>query len=415
MTTKELDLLRACREAWHETAWPTRIALGFFWWSAYLAIYDFPWVPFWEGSRINLFLGSCLVAGWLPTWWGRTGPLGHRIEGAVTAALFILGGLSAGLGSEPSTSVPRTALLLVSGISGFWVARWLLHTRARLVGLGWFLGVAAILYPAFKLGRIWDLGGMYMDPAHRHPMIGMLTILSVVPLTLLDITRPWLRWWSVGHLLALGALTVSLRTKIALLIPLAMGLARIGIRRTGTGILVLIGGLVLIGAGFLVAIEDRDYWSQGYRSIQYRLESVPFSLTVARANPWLGNGLLADREGYLAGYRMLLPDYPREVFRAYLKTLRTSENQYLTLLADLGPPFTILYFGSVLVLLFRGCRAVRAGARIGPYPGWPVILVLAGSLAHMLVFDTLLHPQLAFYFHLFLGLLPVEAGPGSSR
>ena len=88
--------------------------------------------------------------------------------------------------------------------------------------------------------------------------------------------------------------------------------------------------------------------------------------------------------------------------------LRTSENVFLTSLADLGFPFLILYSGALFTLLFMLLRAVFRPPPEYVFHPIALLLPIAGALLHYQVLDGLLHPHLSWFFHILLGLIPTS-------
>jgi hypothetical protein len=80
-------------------------------------------------------------------------------------------------------------------------------------------------------------------------------------------------------------------------------------------------------------------------------------------------------------------------------------------MAGLGFPFLILYVGSVLVLVGKlTSMFFRADASLAFNPLALLLPILASAL-YALLFDALLFPQICWFFHIFLGLIPFRSQP----
>jgi hypothetical protein len=281
----------------------------------------------------------------------------------------------------------------------------------------WFsLGLLVIILLLCSAG-IWTTGSVFhfLDE-HYHPVGSRLILFSFVPLAL--VLSPVRLQMGLGiALLGVGYLILLLTGKnlgmgSALVIPPALGLLAACFRPwTGRqlGIILFLLFLVSATAGHLlrpIMAEKNKY----HESVAYRLENVRFSWHLAREHPWFGIGLWASREGYLRDYEIKYPYLTKEDFSAWTRKLKTSENNFLTFMADLGLPFILLYSGVVLVILGRLTgRALQAPAG-AVFPPLALLLPLVGEILHLQVFDGLFHPQVSWFFHILLGLAAPYTG-----
>jgi len=143
-----------------------------------------------------------------------------------------------------------------------------------------------------------------------------------------------------------------------------------------------------------------------YEPAYYRVESIMFSWHVAVKHPFLGIGLLTPREDFLQDYVIKYPYVTREKFRHSLASIKVADNMFLTLMVGVGFPFLLLYSSSLILLLARLRRTIGAHPAVTLIPPLALFLPLAGAFLTFLVYDLLLHPQVCWFFHLLLGLIP---------
>jgi hypothetical protein len=142
-----------------------------------------------------------------------------------------------------------------------------------------------------------------------------------------------------------------------------------------------------------------------YQGLAYRIENVFFSTHLALKNPLLGIGPSSPRAGYVDNYEIKYPFLSKQTFRDWSETVCTSENAFLTLLAELGFLFVILYLSALGCLLWKLARlAWRPPPHCCPHP-LALLLAIVGSFVHFQVFDGLYLPQISWFFHILLGMV----------
>ena len=328
-------------------------------------------------------------------------------EFLVSVALVALGVASA-LSSLPLRSPSfRVAVLLASGLGGFWCARCLLNTPENQRRFQWLClvllgGVLVLSLTGYLLrGEIQPL----FFEGSNHPLTNLIFLLSFAPLTLLrEKSRPLVLLGVTLLTLSYVVLCLSQRLSVVL-IPVGLGIAGL---LFGTVRLkhVVVGLLVL---GLIIGLFSHQIlWfklNKAYPS--YRIENYYFSWGIARQHPILGIGLSSPREQFLQDYQIRYPYETREKFAGELANIHTPDNQLLTFLSGLGFPFTIIYFLAVLALMVK-----LAGMAFRPPPGLyfpPLALLfpLTAALIHFQFYDGLLFPQSCWFFHILLGLIPL--------
>jgi hypothetical protein len=202
----------------------------------------------------------------------------------------------------------------------------------------------------------------------------------------------------------------------ALFIPPVLALLAVCLRTwSGRQLVVILALLLLVSttAGHLLRpiVNQKNKY---HESVAYRIENIRFSWYLAREHPYLGIGLWASREGYLQNYEIKYPYLSKENFSAWTRKLRTSENNFLTFLADLGFPAILLYSGAVFWILGRLLSQCLQVPALGVLPPLALLLPLVGEILHLQVFDGLFHPQVSWFFHILLGLAAGSAANGSS-
>ena len=340
----------------------------------------------------------------------------------ISAALTVLVILSGFFSLTPASSSVRGFAVITSALGGFWGARLLLTSRSRKelfvrLTVLMFIGVIVLaLAGNLKYGRIYA----FLD-SHWHPIADRVILLSFAPLALLFsksriLIALGLALLILGYIvLLLGGKTSGMES--AVFIPMAMFLLGVFITeiRSASPLRFSITLAVLVVMGSTLGNHLYYHSSavkKSHLSVAYRIENVFFSWDLAKKHPFLGNGLLAPRTGYLEDYELKYPYHDKNFFVKWTKELRTSENIFLTFLADLGIPLFVLYAGVVLTLLFMLLRRVFHPPSQCVLPPLAIFLPVVGALLHYQVLDGLIHPQLCWFFHVLLGLVPTSAPAG---
>lgn len=360
------------------------------------------------GERTNLFSGLLAALSLAATFWAaKKGALARsREELAICLILTALVLLSGFLSAAPRTNVLRGLVFLAPALGGFWGARILLATPSRQRS---FLLLSLVMLSGFILVCLisWGITGeitMAMDPNY-HPLATKMTLLWFAPLALL--------WGRSPHkilgviLIALSYLLMLLtQMRSALAIPLILG-----------GLAVFFGGmrlkyflLLLLALSAILVYFIRhlppERTGLEYEPAYYRVEYLMFSWHIAAQHPLLGIGLLTPREEFLRDYAIKYPYVTREKFRHSLKGIIVADNMFLTFMVGVGFPFLALYSFSLIKLLTGLGRAIGAGPPLGFIPPLALFLPLAAGILTFFVYDLLLHPQVCWFFHLLLGLIP---------
>lgn len=369
------------------------------------------------GEKTNLFFGLLASATLLVTM--LTVRNGHIRAGPIEIAVsLILLGLAAASGMHsaiPVSSSARAFVLMSTGLGGFWCARIVLDTPSRQKTFVWLcVGILIALIGLSLAGQtLLGTPNALISTLYKnaHPLAHMLLLLAFAPLALIGTRRFWPVLIGVTLLILTGlvlfycATTGSVASGVLLapLIVVVVLFTAKGSRVVGLT-LILLTLLVAFSAHFVSFSAVEGFSNPTYQS--YRIESYPYSWHVAKNHPLLGLGLRAPREHLLEDYEPWHPKLPKEAFRDYLVDLVTPENNFLALLTGCGIPFTVVYVSALLILLVRLVRSVER-----PPPGLafhPLVLLvsLSGSLLHSLTTDTMMHGQLCWFFHIFLGLIP---------
>jgi hypothetical protein len=361
-----------------------------------------PYVVLIPTERTNIFSGLLCLASGLMAWLAR-GRAGWRttpvLLSCALAGLALLGGV---FGLAAASNTWRSLVLLGSGMGGYWSGRLLLTTGRSQRMFVWLC--AAILAGLLLLCAAACLCG---HPVHDwvdtnpHPLVARLVLLGFAPLALLY--EPGAGRRTVAVLLMAGTIVVMVSTGLrsGAAACTAAVIAALLCRALSPRVALLL--LLATAAGSVLLYRTLpDYKPAGDR---YRLESYAFSWHVAAQHPLLGIGIRSPREGSLAGYRPRLGGNQGADFAQVLRELQTPENMYLTLMSDLGLPFALLYTYAIAASLFaRLMQARRRRAVEGAIPAAALFIPMMAVLAHFAVFDGLLHPQVAWFFHVLLGM-----------
>jgi len=360
------------------------------------------------GERTNLFSALLAALSLAATIWAaKKGAFGRRrrewVICLILAALLLL---SCFCSAAPRTNAFRGFALLAPALGGFWGARILLATPSRQRS---FLLLCLVMLSAFVLiGLIsWGVTGRVttaMDPKY-HSLATKVMLLWFAPLALL---------WGRSPQRILGALLIVLSYLLLLLTQLRSAMA---IPLLLGGLAVYFGGLrlkyfllILLALSAILVYFIRhlppERTGLQYEPAYYRAEYVMFSWHIAMQHPLLGIGLLTPREEFLQDYAIKYPYVTREKFLHSLKDIIVADNMFLTFMVGVGFPFLLLYSFSLVMLLSGLMRSGGATAALSFIPPLALFLPLAGAFLSFFVYDLLLHPQVCWFFHLLLGLIP---------
>ena len=181
------------------------------------------------GEHSNLFSGLlCFLTLAVALIFAGRGAIKFRSpEFLISMALVVIGSGQRPHSLTPLSSSYRVAVLLASGLGGFWCARLLLNTpenQRRFQWLCLFLlgGVVFLSLAGFCLsGKIQ----YYFFDGSNHPLTNVIFLLSFAPLTLLSRkSRPLVLLGVVLLTLSYVVLCLSERLSVVL-IPLGLGVA----------------------------------------------------------------------------------------------------------------------------------------------------------------------------------------------
>lgn len=360
------------------------------------------------GERTNLFSGLlCALSLAATVWAAKKGELiRSRGEAAIyllLAGLLLLSGFTSAL---PLTNTWRGLVLLASGLGGFWGARVLLATPARQRS---FLQLSLLMLSGFLLICLlsYALTGQVtkaMD-ANYHPLSTKIILLWFAPLTLLWVRSPYRIWGAL--LIGLSYLLFAVNeVRSAMLLPLIMGLLAVfcGRLRLRYFLLILLASSVLLV--FFIRHLPQHKFGKEYEPAYYRLEYFPLSWHIAVQHPMLGIGLLTPRLEFLKGYEIKYPYVTRERFTDSLRNIKVADNMFLTFMVGVGFPFLLIYCYSLFKLMKELMAYIYTQTPTLLIPPMALFLPLAGALLTCFVYDILLHPQVCWFFHLLLGLIP---------
>jgi O-antigen ligase len=390
-----------------------KITWGFFAFTSMQLAFLQPQITLVPGERTNLFSGLlCFVTLVVAISFAPKGSIKIKSPAVIISCVVAVLAVISGLGSvTPLSSSFRVFVLLASGLGGFWCARTLLQSPKNQRYFQYFclfLLVGVLLIGL--IGLLTELRPYFFFDLKVHPFLNIIILLSFAPLAFLEATSPWLSWLSLallgfGFMLAKlsGELTGKILTLSIFLVASFRKIANLWI------LLIILLMILLLGVNFVrkVVTNKQSYkYSQGSESLYYRIENFPFSWKIAREHPWFGIGLRAPRDKFLENYVPVYHHVTKEQFAQSVKGVVSSDNTLLTFMAGLGFPFLIIYTGSVIILVGRLIgMCLRADSSLAFNP-LALLLPIVASLLYSLLFDALLFPQICWFFHIFLGLIP---------
>ncbi|MFZ5866770.1 MAG: O-antigen ligase family protein [Thermodesulfobacteriota bacterium] len=347
---------------------------------------------------------AALLLAWVAQIWRPTAL--KRSEMVISAVLAVLAVMSALFSATPETASPRTFVVLASSLGGFWCARILVvsETTRRFFRSYCSIILALVL---ILCGVSYVLRGSIYEllDTNPHPLADRILLLWFAPLAVLLDKRvttrfvPWLLMilsYLVFYLMALRSL---------LLAPAALAVVVLFSRVLRLKYVLLISAAIGLSVAYYFATAPTDkQFRAGTIPIFYRAENYFFSLHIVLKHPLLGIGLTSPRDEFLKDYVIKYPYITKGQFAAEVKHVGVSENLFLTFLAELGIPFSLMYTFSLGIILFRLIRmTIQRGPSQALHP-LALLLPLVGGLIHYMVWDGPLHPQSSWFFHLLLGL-----------
>ena len=373
-----------------------------------------PYLVIIPGERVNLFSGLlCALTLAACCFLAKKSNISKKSpEVLISLGLALLLILSGLFSLTPFSSSLRGLVVLTSGLGGYWCARLLLVSESRQ---RFFLRFSVMLLAGILLLSLmgyayWGDVSRFLDKS-PHPLESRILILWLAPLALL--LNRWIPGKVIaGLLLGLSYLVFLLRDiRAVVLIPLLLGLLAAYFRVVRVRyILLLLVPLLIITINFFHRLP-KEKLGKEYEPTYYRLENYPFSWHLAVKHPFWGIGLRAPREEFFKDYEMKYPYVTREDFLGSIRHKATSENIFLTFMAEAGFPFVILYLFSLFVLLTRLVHRVRRPPETSGLPPLALLLPITGALLHFQVFDGLFFPQVCWFFHILLGLIPKAGNP----
>ncbi len=414
---------QTCTDLFSGMSTPEKFVWGLFCFTCFQVAFLNPYVLVIPGERTNLFSGFLCLVTLLAAWrvMARGTEDWRSPEAVVSVVLTLLVILSSAFSAVPGSSTARGFALTASALGGFWCARILLATQRgrvffRLYCLALLGGLlAASLFGFLVFGQAYRL--VDVNP---HPLADRILILWFAPLSFL------IGGSGAGRAVALVMFLLScvvfyvsdLRSAMLIPVVLVVLAALFGELRMRYLIVILVVIAAVLLAFFKQLPAVKMDKSQEYT--YYRAESYPFAWHVALKHPFLGIGLRAPKDQYLKDYKLSYPYVSRQEFSQSLKRITTLENIFLTFMAELGFPFLIIYSGCLVLLLVRLLRDLRRPPPLRLFHPLVLLLPIVAALLHFQVLDGLLHPQISWFFHLLLGLIPTgprddEEAPAPER
>jgi len=361
------------------------------------------------GAMCAFTLAACVLAG------NKKCVRATLPEILLSLALLVIGIVSGLSSVTPWSSTILVLVLAASSLGGFWCARTCINTPFRQQAFVWLCSAALTLTLVLGLCSYYFYGKLESLIDDPHQVVSLVLLLSFGPLALVSqnsyigkgigILVLGLVYW-VLYICGLSGAEAGVLVPMAVLIP---ALAVVSLRSGSKTVLLGVLLVVVAASAHYVSYVSRDTFSNSAYQAE-RLEYYSFSWHIAKQHPFLGIGLRTPREEFLNDYQIWHPHYSKHQFAESVTRFKISQNVFLTFMVGLGLPFLVLY-GVVLVVLFF--RLIAATLRPPPDAAIPAVVILiplAGALLHLFVMDLLLMPQIAWFFHILLGLIPPLPG-----
>ncbi len=377
-------------------------------------VFQQPYIVILPDERANVFSATlCLLTLITAILFGRDKQRIHfRADLWISLTLASIALLSGIFSIAPRQSLERTYVILSAGLGGYWCAKFLLTEPNLRRIFQWFVNVLLVCIIFLALLGLYLAGKphQFLD-SHWHPVGSRLLLMSFAPLSLLfgDIRcdRIFGGIILVADLVAIYIVGRYAFIESILVIPAIISIVAFCVFNwKGKSRRVMAATLaVTLAAGVFFAYVNPKNLNRKHISVAYRVESLFFSIDIAARHPWLGNGLWAPRDSFLKNYTIHYPFVSKEQFSQWVKEYRTSENLYLTFLADLGVIFVAVYFGSVIYLLIRLMQMSRRECSTFAFHPAAILLPLLAECLRFFIVDDLFAPQISWFFHILLGLV----------
>ena len=337
----------------------------------------------------------------------------------ILTGLAILSGI---FSLVPRQSLERVYVIISAGLAGYWCSKFLLTQREFQRIFQWLVNGLLLCVIFLALLGLYLTGKPheFLD-SHWHPVGSRFLIMSFAPLSL-ALGRNKIDRIAGVTILLLDLVTIFIVGRYAfiqsiMIIPAIVAvIAFFVFKWSGVSRQIMAATLALtIAAGIFFAYVNPKNLDRDHISVAYRIESLFFSVDIATKHPWLGNGLWAPRDSLFEAYSLYYPFVSKEQCAQWVKDQRTSEDLYLTFLADLGIPFFILYFGSILYLLLKLLRLSQNPSSNFAFHPAAIFLPLVAECLRFIIVDDLFEPQISWFFHILLGLAATGIVASRSR
>ena len=372
-----------------------------------------PYIVIISGERTNLFTTALTLAAFLvvlacpqarPARPGR----GWRVwEPWAWASLGLLILVSTVLSPARNVAFYRACSFFFPALAGYWCGR-LMADDERLNR--WVELFLAGLYLILSLIQISRGFGPSVLSLNHNGMANLMLLLAAGPLSLLLRSASWKERAVWGCVVAVGFLACFLiGSRFVILLPfvlLPLLLLTGALRKRVAA--VLLGAFLAVAALFFTLLPDKVLQMKNYESVFYRVEGIPAALHIVKQHPFFGIGIRAPREPYLQDYQLHFDLVDRDLFMEVVRKIGTSDNVLTTMLVGLGLVPTLVYLfmmGGYGLRLIRALKVRRESGLLHSAIG----ICLVASLIHFTLHDGLLYPQVNWFFHFFIGLLPLAA------
>lgn len=373
----------------------------------------FPYIILLHGERTNLFtptlalIALCVVLFCKYTTRTKNkGMLWQKWEPYAWLAFVGLTMVAGGLSLERTSSLYRSFAFCAPALGGYWCGR---LTSDETLWNRYSTGLFTVMFTSLSVGQILYGPNQAFIGVHHHAMTNMLIVLGAGPLTLFVRTKNWRIKLLSLSILSLGfcaAFIIGSRFTILLpfvLFPILTFSGYIKKRYSTLAIVLFLG----LAALFFTLRPSKIPQLKNYESVFYRVEGIPTAIHIVKQHPFFGIGIRASRAPYLENYTILSGLTDKTSYMRIVKNNVTSDNMFTTLLVGLGLIPTALYMGMIGIYSTRLIKTFKLPQKEG-LANTMIGLTLVCCLIHFSVQDGLLHPQINWYFHFMIGLVPIK-------
>lgn len=401
--------------------WRDYTASGFFFLGLlFLVFFSVEAIANWPGLWARIAIAaSCLLPLFFlalkPRVWKRPPTISKEL--IFVSAVILIGFINTQFAENYSGAVKGMGLFVLTGAIPFWTGLHLFRFPGTRTFFYWVCTLGFFLLCAYGVYQLLNMApfaenikfiSVTLFQDNPIPAGAILILLSVGPLSLL--THSGTRWTRklMVALIASGAVVLILIGQRGLLLALFVMVlvwAVLKMRNLKLWLSFIAGVLVLAVLVFSPEkLPDRMRGKlENLGNIAYRAESLLLGGQLFMEHPVFGRGMDASYEKF-PGENYQTRFLEKNRFQNIMRSIKTFDNAYLTLVVEMGGLMVIAYAG---IFILAVARVLGSWANLhnisAEHVAW--LSVLAGFAVHSITFDSFRYPALNYMGHVLLALM----------